>query len=205
MSTCDTPRTRGYTAVGQNIQRNNQSQSNNRGNQMKAEHSFQQKRQQWREAVRKDTRLTAGQRLVLTALDEFRNRTRDNAWPTNETLGEACGVSRQTANGALKRAEELGYLVAVSRPRRHDGRQGAVVWKFNIPRNPESSTVDTGHLPESSTVDTGERSRVKHRIAQSQARLTENPRRTPEVYKPPSEPTEDAQHIEDLKMRLGLL
>ena len=194
MSTCDTPRTRGYTAVGQNIQRNNQSQSNNRGNQMKADHSFQQKRQQWREAVRKDTRLTAGQRLVLTALDEFRNRTRDNAWPTNATLGEACGVSRQTANGALKRAEELGYLVAVSRPRRHDGRQGAVVWKFNIPRNPESSTVDTG-----------ERSRVKHRIAQSQARLTENPRRTPEVYKPPSEPTENTQHIEDLKMRLGLL
>ena len=186
MSTCDTPRTRGYTAVGQNIQGNNQSQSNNRGNQMKADHSFQQKRQQWREAVRKDTRLTAGQRLVLTALDEFRNRTRDNAWPTNATLGEACGVSRQSANRALKRAEELGYLVAVSRPRRHDGRQGAVVWKFNIPRNPESTSADTGHYPESTSADTGTGSRVNLQTVQSQPALTENPRRTPEVYKPPN-------------------
>ena len=172
---------------------------------MKAEHSFQQKRQQWREAVRKDTRLTAGQRLVLTALDEFRNRTRDNAWPTNATLGEACGVSRQSANKALKRAEELGYLVAVSRPRRHDGRQGAVVWKFSIPRNPESTSADTGHYPESTSADTGTDSRVNVQTVQSQPALTENPRRTPEVYKPLNEPTGDAQHIEDLKMRLGLL
>lgn len=172
---------------------------------MKAEHSFQQKRQQWREAVRKDTRLTAVQRLILTALDEFRNRTRDNAWPTNSTLGEACGVSRQTVNKALKRAEELGYLVAVSRPRRSDGRQGAVVWKFNIPRNPESTTVDAGRLPESTTVDTGTGSRVNHRTVQSQPPLTENPRRTPEVYKPLKQNTEDPQYIEDLKMQLGLL
>ena len=172
---------------------------------MKAEHSFQQKRQQWREAVRKDTRLTAGQRLVLTALDEFRNRTRDNAWPTNATLGEACGVSRQTANGALKRAEELGYLVATSRGRRHDGRPGAVVWKFSIPRNPVSTTVDTKDVLMSTTADTKEGLGVKHRTSRCQPPLTQNPRRTPEVYKPPSDPTENTQHIEDLKMQLGLL
>ena len=172
---------------------------------MKTEHSFQQKRQQWREAVRKDTRLTAVQRLILTALDEFRNRTRDNAWPMNSTLGEACGVSRQTANKALKRAEELGYLVAVSKQRRSDGRPGAVVWKFSIPRNQVSTTVDIKNPKVSTAVDIKTDLGVNRRTARCQPPLTQNPRRTPEVYKPPSDPTEDAQHIEDLKMRLGLL
>ena len=68
------------------------------------------------------------------------------------------------------------------------------MWKFNIPRNPESTSADTG---------TG--SRVNVQTVQSQPALTENPRRTPEVYKPLKQNTEDTQHIEDLKMRLGLL
>lgn len=165
---------------------------------MKDDYRFQQKRQYWREAVRKDTRLTTGQRLVLTALDEFRNKIKDNAWPTNATLGDACGMSRQSVNRALKRAEELGYLVAASRPRRQDGRQGAVVWKFNIPRNPESALVDTGYTPESTLVDAGPPSRVNVRTVQSQPWLTENPRRTPENNKPIKEITEDQ------KILLGL-
>ena len=61
---------------------------------------------------------------------------------------------------------------------------GAVVWKFNIPRNPESTSADTGHNPESTSADTGAGSRVNLQTAQSQPALTENPRRTPEVYKP---------------------
>ena len=61
---------------------------------------------------------------------------------------------------------------------------GAVVLKFNIPRNPESTSADTGHNPESTSADTGAGSRVNLQTAQSQPALTENPRRTPEVYKP---------------------
>ena len=58
------------------------------------------------------------------------------------------------------------------------------MWKFNIPRNPESTSADTGHNPESTSADTGTGSRVNLQTAQSQPALTENPRRTPEVYKP---------------------
>ena len=58
------------------------------------------------------------------------------------------------------------------------------MWKFNTPRNPESTSADTGHYPESTSADTGTGSRVNLQTVQSQPALTENPRRTPERYKP---------------------
>lgn len=95
--------------------------------------SFQRERQRWREAVRKDKRLTAGQRLILTALDEFRNHKNGLAWPTNSTLGKACGMCRETANRAVNRGEDLGYLFKASGLPPNAGSEDVVVWGFQVP------------------------------------------------------------------------
>ena len=155
---------------------------------------YQKNRQMWRMAVRQDKRLTEGQRLILTALDEFRNSIRGDAYPTNTTLGNACGLSRQTANGALKKAEELGYLVAAKRPRRSDGRQAPVVWKFLIPKN-QSQAPLTLEGPESSTVDTGTGSRVKQRSVPESSSVDREPLNEPLNKDKPVILTEDQKRM----------
>ena len=175
---------------------------------MKTEHSFQQKRQQWREAVRKDARLTAGQRLVLTALDEYRNVKTNTAWPTNTTLAEACGLKRWAANTAVNKAAGLGYLEAVSK--RHGGsdKRGVIEWKFTLPDDQvcvDSDTKDqSGVCDCTQGVCVGTHRGCVQRHTGGVCGDTHKPPNEPS-NKPLNEPTGDTQHIEDLKMRLGLL
>ena len=61
---------------------------------------------------------------------------------------------------------------------------GAVVWKFNIPRNQVSTTVDIKNPKVSTAVDIKTGLGVNRRTARCQPPLTQNPIRTPEVYKP---------------------
>ena len=58
------------------------------------------------------------------------------------------------------------------------------MWKFNIPRSLVSTAADTKNLQVSTAVDTKTGLGVNRRTARCQPPLTQNPRRTPEVYKP---------------------
>lgn len=162
---------------------------------------YQKKREQWRKAIRKDTRLTPAQRLVLTALDEYRNSIRDDAYPTNGALAEACGMERKVGNRAVNKAEELGYLVAVKRPRRPDGRQGAVVWKFLIPPEfrEEIQSTPPGTLdgPEYPARDSGKGSRVPRQVH------PEYPARYREPLNEPPNKDKPVILTEDQKRMLG--
>lgn len=158
---------------------------------------YQKNRQMWRTAVRRDTRLTPAQRLILTALDEYRNSIRGDAYPTNRALGDACGQSRESANRALKKAEELGYLVAVKRPRRPDGKQGPVVWKFLIPKNQSDHTV-TLEGPECASDHSEKGSRV---IVQSVSECASDHR---EPLKEPLNKDKPVILTEEQKRMLGL-
>ena len=175
---------------------------------MKAEHSFQQKRQQWREAVRKDTRLTVAHRLILMALDEYRNAKTNTAWPTNTTLAGACGLGRKAANAAVNKAAGLGYLNAVSK--RHGGsdKRGVIEWKFTLPGDQVSPARDTevrSGVPRQGQGVSPARDRgCPSSGTGGVPRQGHKPKNEPS-NEPPNEPTEDTQHIEDLKMQLGLL
>ena len=98
-------------------------------------------RHQWRKQVRADKQLTAGQRLILTALDEYRNSGRNDAYPSQQVLAEECATNRETVNRALKKAEELGYIVKRGTTRKKDGTQGSVIWGFAFPENQSDRTV----------------------------------------------------------------
>ena len=175
---------------------------------MKTDHSFQQKRQQWREAVRKDTRLTVAHRLVLTALDEYRNAKTNTAWPTNTTLAEACGLRRQAANMAVNKAASLGYLKAVSR--RHGGsdKRGVIEWKFTLPDDQVYAASDTKDQSDvrgdvQGVYATAYRGCTRPRTGGVRDDVHKPPNEP--SNEPPNEPTGNTQHIEDLKMQLGLL
>lgn len=66
----------------------------------------------WRKAVISDTRLDATvARVILYIEDEYLNHISRTATPAIKTLAEHFGKARNTIKAALRRAEEVGYVV----------------------------------------------------------------------------------------------
>lgn len=71
-----------------------------------------QERALWIKRARRDSRLTMAARLVAAALGDFVNLASGRAWPSQETLAAAAGVSRPTVKRALRALRELRYIAA---------------------------------------------------------------------------------------------
>ncbi|KZY30533.1 hypothetical protein A3731_00695 [Roseovarius sp. HI0049] len=66
----------------------------------------------WRKAVISDTRLDATvARVILYIEDEYLNHKSRKATPAIKTLAEHFGKARNTIKAALRRAEEVGYVI----------------------------------------------------------------------------------------------
>ena len=106
------------------------------------EKEYQQHREQWRRAVRWDERISPNGRLVLLALDDYRNRETDRAFPADGTLGDETGLRRENANRWLTKATELGYL-SIAEKRWSGRRRLSNVWAFHIPGDVPSWVLDS--------------------------------------------------------------
>lgn len=114
---------------------------------------YRQQQEAWRRVVRYLKGLTAGDKIVLLALQEYQNKGTGHAYPSNATLADECGLGREKVNRALRAGVKAGLLVAVeSGRRRHDGTQLPNVYGFTIPQGVPEWVTDA-KLPRPSKVE----------------------------------------------------
>lgn len=86
----------------------------------------------WLATVRRDTRLGAVERLVISEIGDTANLAGFGAWKTTEQVIEAVGASRATVKRARAAAEKCGYLVPVKYAQ--GGRNRTVIYNLATPR-----------------------------------------------------------------------
>jgi hypothetical protein len=72
--------------------------------------NFQLMREAWGKQVRRDRKLPSSAKTVMWAISEYLNRESGQAFPSQRTLDEECGMSRSTVQLAIKRAQQHGHV-----------------------------------------------------------------------------------------------
>lgn len=96
---------------------------------------WQQRREEWRRAVRYSD-ISTGAKVVLLALQDYQNRANGWAWPSNDRLAAELGVSDRTIKRHTSEGEKAGLLGLVwAGGRRFHERLNTRnnVWSFLIP------------------------------------------------------------------------
>ena len=70
---------------------------------------WQQRREEWRRAVRYSG-ISAGAKVVLLALQDYQNRANGWAWPSNDRLAAELSVSDRTITRHTSEGEKAGLL-----------------------------------------------------------------------------------------------
>lgn len=107
---------------------------------LSSEATYRKFQESWRRAVRRHPDLTAGQKVVLLALQEYQNHETRTAWPKVETLMADCNLGERAVRSATSKALKVGLLVKVASGQNvRESGNTANVWAFTVP---ESVTHD---------------------------------------------------------------
>lgn len=118
-------------------------------------------RYEWRRAVNRDHRLTHAERRVLFELESYANPDGTNIRPGNERVAESLltdehtPMSEKTVRRAVKRAQDLGYIVQTAKARRAGDTWLAAVYRLKMPVDNPTASPDTqmsGHPVDSAPI-----------------------------------------------------
>lgn len=116
------------------------------------------------------TNLQSTKKFVLVALADYSNHD-DEAWPSQATIAQKCGLKRQTVNRVIKELEKEGYLVSIPR-KRENGSDTSCKYRLLVrdtpgvsdddtPCHPERHPVSATMTPRTTTITTNEPSMYK--------------------------------------------
>ena len=101
---------------------------------LSSEATYRKFQESWRRAVRRHPDLTAGQKVVLLALQEYQNHETRTAWPKVETLMADCNLGERAVRSATSKALKVGLLVKVASGQNvRESGNTANVWAFTVP------------------------------------------------------------------------
>lgn len=102
---------------------------------LSSEATYRKFQESWRRAVRRHPDLTAGQKVVLLALQEYQNHETRTAWPKVETLMDDCNLGERAVRSATSKALKVGLLVKVASGQNvRESGNTANVWAFTVPK-----------------------------------------------------------------------